>query len=239
MESETQSDDEVDAYWRRRVVALGAVVASVGLVVWACSGSDGNSARTSRTTTVRNAAAVAKPLASATAQASAQPGGAQTGEAQTGGAQPTVTVTATAQVTAHPTPQRRPGDACDARDVVVNFAPTKSNYGKGERPQFRLSVVNTGRRACTFGVGPRELQVQIASGPDRIWSSAQCFSGSGSSIQLLQRGIPYGGTLEWDRHRSAPANDCSAHREEARPGTYTALAKGGGLKTKRQVFRLH
>jgi hypothetical protein len=236
METETQSSDEVDAYWRRRVVALGAVLASVGLVVWACSGSDGDGARTGRTTTVRNAAAIAKPAASAMPQASAQPGvqpGTQTGT------QPTVTVTKTAQVTVHPTPERRAGDACDARDVVVNFAATKSSYGKGERPQFRLSVVNTGRRACTFGVGPRELQVQISSGPDRIWSSAQCFGGTGSSIQLLQRGIPYGGVLEWDRHRSAPASDCSASRLEAQPGTYTAFAKGGGIKTKRQVFRLH
>lgn len=232
MESETQSSDDVDAYWRRRVLALGGVLASVGLVVWACSGSGGPG--TSRTT-VRNAAAVAHPIASPTPQSAAQPGT----QPQTGSLpQPTVTVTATAQVTVSPSPSRRPGDACDARDVVVGFAPTKDTYGKGERPQFRLSVVNTGRQACTFGVGPRELQVQIASGSDRVWSSAQCYGGSGSSIQMLQRGIPYGGTLEWDRHRSAPANNCSAHREEALPGTYTVIAKGGGIKTKRAVFRL-
>jgi hypothetical protein len=144
----------------------------------------------------------------------------------------------TTQVTVQPSAPRRPGDACDADDVVVDFAPTKATFGKGEHPQFRLSVVNTGKQACTFGVGPKELQVQISSGSDKVWTSAQCFSGSGSSIQMLQRGIPYGGTLEWDRHRVAPANNCSAHREEALSGTYTVMAKGGGIKTKRQVFRL-
>lgn len=224
MDSETQRNDEVDAYWRRRVVALGGVLASVGLVVWACSGSDGS--RTGRTA-IHNAAAITRPTPTATPARGGQ-----------GVAQPRPTVTVTAQVTVHPSPPRRPGDVCDPHDIVVGFAPTKDAYDKGERPQFRLSVVNTGRQACTFGVGPRELQVQIVSGSDKVWSSAQCFGGTGSSIQLLRRGIPYGATVEWDRHRSAPAGDCSGHREEARPGTYVVIAKGGGIKTGRRVFKL-
>ena len=63
MESETQRNEDVDAYWRRRVVALGGVLATVGLVVWACSGGSdrGRIGSTTGHATVRNAAVVSSP----------------------------------------------------------------------------------------------------------------------------------------------------------------------------------
>jgi hypothetical protein len=222
MDHDTVRSDEVDAYWRRRVVALGGVLSAVGLMVWACSGSGSGGKKQP----VRNAAAVSSPSPSPAA-------------VPTGGSAmplPTVTVTATAKVTVTPAPPKKPGDRCDAGNVVVSLGPTKGTFGKGEHAQFRLTVVNTGAQACTFGVGPNELQIQIASGSDKVWSSAKCFAGTGSSIQMLQRGIPYGGIVDWDRHRTV--GDCTAKRPTARAGTYTIIAKGGGIKTKKAVFFL-
>lgn len=212
----------MDAYWRRRVLALGGVLGAVGLLVWTCSGSGGGQKHV-----VGNAAAVITPSRSpsATPVHSAAPH-----------ASPAPAVTVTARVTVTPVAPKRAGDACEAKDVVVSLGPAKSTYAKGEHPQFRLNVVNTGDRACTFGVGPKELQVQIVSGSDKIWTSAKCFAGTGSSIQMLQRGVPYAGMLGWDRHRTTP--DCSAKRPAARPGTYTVQARGGGAKTRKAVFYL-
>jgi len=221
MEQDTVRNDEVDAYWRRRVVALGGVLSAVGLMVWACSASGSGGQKT-----VKNAAAVTSP--------SPSPAVPTSGTAKA--PMPVVTVTATAKVTVTPAPPKKVGDSCAANNVVVSLAPAKATFGKGEQPRFRLTVVNTGGQACTFGVGPNELRIQIASGSDRVWTSAQCFAGTGSSIQMLQRGIPYGGVVTWDRHRTI--KDCSAKRPSAHAGTYTIVAKGGGIKTKKAVFYL-
>ncbi len=222
MEQDTVSSDEVDAYWRRRVIALGGALGVVGLLVWACSGSGSRAGGQKHV--VSNAAAVSTPSPSPVASAHSAP------------AAPMPTVTVTAKVTVTPTAPKRAGDACDAKDVVVTLGPTKATYAGKEHPQFRLSVVNTGARACTFGVGPKELAVQIVSGSDRVWTSARCFAGTGSSIQLLQRGVPYAGTIDWDRHRST--TDCGGKHPAARPGTYTVQAKGGGTRTRKAVFVL-
>jgi hypothetical protein len=226
MDSDTEGSGEIDAYWRRRAMALGGVLASVGLLAWACSGSDGK-----KTQQIRNAAAIGTPSGTV----GGLPGGAVSGSP--GVVLPTITVTATAKVTVVPTVPKKAGDACDPADVVVNLAETKDVFGDKEHPQFRLSVVNTGPRACTFGVGPKELVVLIRSGSDPVWSSAHCAAGSGSSIQMLRRGIPYVAIVDWDRMRSS-LSGCSGHRDRARPGTYMAIAREGKIKTNRQVFRL-
>lgn len=211
MDSDTQREQgEADAYWRRRVYVLAGGITLIGLVAWACSGS-GHKRTTAQ---VRNAAVSASP----TVTAPPLPG-------------PTTTVTVTATPTATPAPAAKGnGDACDARDLVASLASTKDTYRGNERPRFRLSVVNTGRRSCTFDVGAKGLRLRIESGSDRIWSSDQC-GGPGSDLRMLRRGIPYIETLEWNRRR------CDGD-SRVRPGTYVISAKGSGIRAKSQVFRL-
>src|SRR5690349_9517268 len=134
MDSDTQSDQgEADAYWRRRVYVLAGGITAIGLMAWACSDSDHKKS----TAQVRNAAATMSP---APAPATPVPSGAV----------PTATVTVTATPSALPPAERRSGDMCYDADIVIGLAPTKDVYAGKEHPRFRLSVVNTGRRACTF-----------------------------------------------------------------------------------------
>ncbi|MDN3353936.1 hypothetical protein [Actinomadura sp. DC4] len=200
---------DVEAYWRRRVYVLAGGITLIGLVAWACSGS-GHKRSTAQ---VRNAAATVSPQAAAA---------------------PAVTPTATVTVTASPAgvvpPKRRAGDQCDAGDVVVGVTPSGTVFKGKEHPRFGLSVVNTGRRPCTFDVGPKALVIRITSGPDRVWSSAQCVNG-GPSLQRLQRGVPYLATLDWDRKRCTGGS-------HAAPGTYVISVGAPGIKTQREVFRL-
>ncbi|MFC9971380.1 hypothetical protein ACFVH6_10845 [Spirillospora sp. NPDC127200] len=217
MAADTEREQDglaMDPYWRRRAVALGGLLGVVGLMAWACTAGGGDDKQP-----VRNAAAVGTASPSGSALPSAMP-----------------TVTVTAQVTATPEPVKKDGDACESRDVVVNAATTRDVYGKGEDPQMNITVVNTGTRACTMDVGPDALDVRITSGSDRVWSSARCARGGGSSIQLLRRGIPYVGTVTWDRLRSG--DDCRGRRAKALPGTYVATVKSDDFKIKKQVFTL-
>jgi hypothetical protein len=210
---ELESDQgDVEAYWRRRVYVLAGGITLIGLVAWACSGS-GHKKSTAQ---VRNAAATVSPAAAAPA-AGATPTPAAT-----------VTVTATPTVAVD---KKRSGDQCDPADVVVGVTPTGTVFKGKQHPRFGLSVVNTGRRACTFDVGPKALLIRISSGPDRVWSSAQCVSGAGANLQMLQRGVPYLATLDWDRRR------CNSETRAA-AGTYVIAVGAPGLKTHREVFRL-
>jgi hypothetical protein len=202
---------DVEAYWRRRVYVLAGGITLIGLLAWACSGS-GHKKSTSQ---VRNAAATVSPAA-------ALPAATPT---------PTATVTVTVTPTAVVPEKKRAGDKCDAADVVVGITPNGTVFTGKQHPRFGLSVVNTGRRACTFDVGPKALLIRISSGPDRVWSSAQCVPGAGSSLQMLQRGVPYLATLDWDRRRC----NSDAH---AAPGTYVIAVGAPGMKTHREVFRL-
>ncbi len=219
MESNTirnHGSDSTEAYWRRRAIALGGALTLVGLVAWACTGGD---EQTAERRPVENAAALSTPSAHTLPTVI-----------------PTATVTVTAKTTVRPIVPKKAGDACEPRDMVVGLTGTKNTYTGKDRPRFRLTVVNTGRRACTFGVGPKELEVRISSGGDRLWTSAQCVHRSGSSIQMLRRGMPYVATVIWDRKRSS--SDCAGRRPAARPGTYIATVRAGKIKIKRQVFRL-
>ena len=212
------ADDEADAgdtaaYWRRRVYVLAGGITLIGLVAWACSGSDHKRS----TAQVRNAAATVSPTP-ATAPPAATP-------------TPAATVTVTATPTADLAAPKRVGDKCAARDVVVGLTPAGTVFAGRRHPRFGLSVVNTGRRACTFDVGPKALLIRISSGTDHVWSSAKCVPGAGPNLQLLQRGVPYLATLDWDRRRCDSADHVA-------PGTYVIAVSAPGVKTRREVFRL-
>ncbi|MFG1998737.1 hypothetical protein ACGFNU_06275 [Spirillospora sp. NPDC048911] len=216
MGTDTGSDPEglgLDQYWRRRVIALGGMVGVVGFFVWACAGGGGE-----RKQPLKNAA-VASPSVS--------------------GASPSIpvatpTVTVTAQAT--PSPAKEDGDACERDNVVIDMTSTRETFAKDEMPQFRLTVVNTGEYACTFDVGSRSLNVRVTSGAARVWSASGCDQGTGSSIQMLRRGIPYVGTVTWDRKLTS--GQCRGDREPARPGTYVAAVKADKIKVRKQIFRL-
>lgn len=212
---DTELDRDTDAYWRRRVYVLAGGIAVIGLMAWACS----DSGHKKSTAQVRNAAAMSPAVPAPTSPLPS--GGA--------GPVPTVTVTVTPTVAAE-TPKRS-GDRCDDGAVVAGLTPTSTVYSGKAHPRFGLSVVNTGRRTCTYDVGPKSLQITIASGPDRVWSSARCVGGPGSNVQMLRRGVPYLATLDWNRRR------CDG-RSRVAAGTYVISVKGPGVKTRREIFRL-
>ncbi|MFA1549296.1 hypothetical protein [Actinomadura chokoriensis] len=190
----------MDQYWRRRALALAGVLGTVGLLAWTCAGTGED-----------------EPARGADAAESASPPPPPT-------AMPTVTVTATTT----PEPDRAgDGGPCAAEDLVVHMPDADGTYTGSERPEFQVTVVNTGAGSCKFDTG--SLDVRITSGTDRIWSSAECRSGEAPK-ETLRRGIPYVDTITWDRKRGCKGDT------RARPGTYVADLKG--RKAKKQIFYL-
>ncbi|MCD0452266.1 hypothetical protein LO762_24180 [Actinocorallia sp. API 0066] len=213
-------DDEGygDAYWRRRALALGAVLLVVGGITWSCVGED---------------APARKTVAAGSASPTPTPEPSATGTEAF--VIPTVTFTAT--VTATVAAPRQPGDACAKNSVVATVIPAKAVFRTGERPSFQVTVVNTGKLDCTFDVGAEHFVARITTGPYKIWSSAHCPSGGASSIQMLRRGIPYTTTFEWNRRRSS-SGSCSTPQSKAVPGTYTVRGFAPGVKTPKETFTL-
>ncbi|MDX6741796.1 hypothetical protein [Actinocorallia sp. A-T 12471] len=219
-----EDDGYAEAYWRRRALALGAVLLVVGGVAWSCMGEDAPVQKAAGTGT-----------ASAAPSASPSPGPSASESPTDAFVIPTVTFTAT--VTATVAAPRRPGDRCAKNTVVATITPDKPQFRPGERPTFRVTVVNTGELDCTFDVGAERFVARITTGPYKIWSSAHCPAGGGSSIQLLRRGVPYTTTLEWNRRRSS-ASACASRLDKVSPGDYTVRATAPGVKTPKQTFTL-
>lgn len=217
-----QDPEDSSAYWRRRVFALGGVIAVVAVLAWACSGSGGTNSR---------------QAAEQSASPSAGSGGPVAPLAQTGtpGLAPSASPSASDGPSASASPsamKRHAGDPCKPGDVVVTADLGGSSYSGAERPEFRYTVVNTGELTCSYDIGGLELR--ITSGSDRIWSSTDC--ASGPARKKLKRGVPYTRTVTWNRTRSSAK--CHETDEKARPGTYVVRLRGNHVKPQSQVFRL-
>lgn len=154
-----------------------------------------------------------------------------------GSASPSVSPTGPMEF-ASPSPSQTklgPNDPCDPKDVVVTSDLGGETYRGGRQPRFTVTLVNTGRRTCTYDVGPKALELRITSGSDRIWSSGDCAKGV-SDLRHLKRGVPYTRTVVWNRKRSNTA--CHHTDQKARPGTYVVRLRGDHVKTQSHVFYL-
>lgn len=221
-------------YWRRRVFALGGVLAAVALLAWACSGSGGDDDK--QKVAQQSARPSSSPMATVTVTVSPTPSASASSgtPSPSGSASPSTSDSASPSETPSPT-KLGPGDPCDPSDVVVTAHLGDETYHAGHRPTFSYTLVNTGQRTCTYDVGPDGLELRITSGSDRIWSSGDCAKGAADS-KRLKRGVPYTRTVTWNRTRSNP--DCDHTDKKARPGTYVVKLRGDDVKTRSHVFYL-
>jgi hypothetical protein len=201
-------------YWRRRALAAGLGIGLLVVLAWTVKGvaGQGNQASpASHITRTHHRATASGPSAGSTAS----PGASSAAQAQ---ASPSPTPAATSVTASVPTGLPA---ACKPHQVVLSLVPEQESYGPREHPQFDVYVVSIAKRDCSFNVGPRYLSVVIKSGGiTRIWSSANCVTGSGSDFVALSTGVPSVLHFSWNRKASSPG--CQASHTAVRPGTYTA-----------------
>ena len=125
---------------------------------------------------------------------------------------------------------------CSRHSIVLSASANQVDFAPGKQPTFSLSVVSTQPTDCSFNVGPGHLALVIKEGPARIWSSADCATGTGSLVTALRRGVPTVVAVVWHEKTSSPG--CNGPTRSVPDGSYTAYAVDGSLVSSPLPFRL-
>ena len=151
------------------------------------------------------------------------------------GASPTPKASTTRSPTPKPTTPAAP-TSCRDSALALTVAPDPGEHRAGAPVRFTVTVKNVSGTACRRDLGGGSLELVVRSGQDRIWSSDDCSTDRGSSVQLLRPGASLQTVVTWPGKRSA--RGCPTARPEARAGTYTARARLATLRSDAAVFRL-
>ena len=256
-DEEDPSDDyRSDAYWRRRAVTLALGLVLLAVLIWAFTGGGGGQPASPAATGSRQpslqpeAAYSAVPTAppatreplntpTATRTAGTRPSASARPAAQPGGkgAKGTKDGKGTKKGTGSGSGSGSgSGGRCAPGDIVLSLVSSKSSYGAGEDPRFEVYVVSTAPAACTFGLGPATLQVQVMSAGRIVWDSADCARGDGTRVGTLKRGVPSRESITWNRTSTLPG--CSTLATSVRSGTYQVRVRDGGATSAVLVIKL-
>ncbi len=137
---------------------------------------------------------------------------------------------------AAPTPKPTAAAKCDPAKVVVEAATDASEYGAEEQPTLALVVRNEGTAPCTVNVGTSQMEFQITSADDRIFSSVDCQAGSKDLQKDIAPGAEEKASFTWTRVRSLPG--CEEIDAVPGPGTYTLTTKLGSRTSGPAAFVL-
>lgn len=148
-----------------------------------------------------------------------RPGSSQGGETDAPGATnpPATTDTATTAIPTEPT--AADGDACAAKNIVVEAVTDKSSYEAGEQPQLSVTITNIGKNICVLNAGTKAQVFTITSGEEVYWLSTDCQVDAIDAEVSLTPGTPVSSSVPivWDRTRSS-VETCDGPREAVPAG---------------------
>ena len=118
--------------------------------------------------------------------------------------------------------------ACAPGGVTLRLSSPQYWYQPGKSPRFTVRAAATESQPCRFDIGPRFVSVVIDTAAGRrIWSSADCVSGSGSHPVVLASGTHASLHVSWDR-----TTGCGNAGSLVRPGEYVVSADAGADHSK-------
>jgi hypothetical protein len=245
-----QSENAAATYWRRRFLTLAIGLSALALVAWALSSALSVSSAGSPAGAGHGKAGPGS--ASGAGRSGVANGGSGGGRADRGGsagqpkrtggkqsAQPSSHHRGASPHPAPSTPAGYPGVRpafCSRSDIVLSVVADQTDFAAQQSPSFGVEVVSTQQPDCSFNVGPSYLALVIKEGPVRLWSSADCVTGSGGLVSALKRGVPTVLPLTWDLKTSAPG--CGGPVTRVPAGAYTAYAVQGSLVSAPLAFRV-
>jgi hypothetical protein len=117
----------------------------------------------------------------------------------------------------------------------VTAAPSAPAFAVGDQPRLLLTVTNIGTQVCQRDVSG-SLQTFTVFGADgsRIFSTADCFPGTGTEVRELTPGQQLQYTIKWSGTTSAPG--CTGERVAIPAGDYTVIGQLGGLSSSPAPF---
>jgi hypothetical protein len=133
-----------------------------------------------------------------------------------------------------------PGSEGPCPDQVIGVAAQVGapQYKVGERPVFRLVIVNNGPVPCKrdLDAALQELGLFTGDGAKKLWSSNDCFPGKSKDLRTLTPGEPVTFALNWSGRTSAPG--CRGSRAPVGAGEYRLLSRLGGIVSPPTQFHL-
>lgn len=135
-------------------------------------------------------------------------------------------------------PTQEETDAMTEEPTLGNCLPSQielvartdqTTYDSGMNPQLWMGIRNISTVDCILDVGTDLQRYEISSGPDLIWSSSHCQTGSVPlEITLMAGSEQETVSIPWDRTRSS-VDACAA--TDSRP-----VMPGGGASYHLRVF---
>jgi hypothetical protein len=237
-----ERDEDVNAYWRRRVIILAAGLVIFGLLAWALSGSGGAkpsaAARQVAVVRVRSAnelpdAAYGSMPTTPTASPSPSPSPSVSGSAKVK-SKTKAKAKAKAKAKHKRSAAVHPGSACPAGGVVMTLFSQRPSYVPGEQPVFTVYAVSTTATDCVFRFGPGAVRVLVSKHGRTVWDSADCGPAPVQQVRLV-RGVPLQMSVTWNRK---PQYRCRGWLPGRSDGQFTAIATTGTQTTPPAAFAL-
>lgn len=128
---------------------------------------------------------------------------------------------------------------CLPEAVSLELGMAGAEVAAGTKVEVPITITNTGQVPCLLDVGNDALQLEVTSGNDTVWTTAQCPAGTAEQPILLPVGGMEETTISWSGRRSAA--DCPDDTREARAGTYqieVSIAVDGDEVTQRRTLTL-
>ncbi len=124
--------------------------------------------------------------------------------------------------------------ACSGKTISATFA-QNAQYA-GQAVDFSFDFTNTAKKVpCYFDPVQANIQIKITSGEEQVWDSLQCKVLPESKQLLLDAGLNYEFTLQWD---GIAVNSACVSTVPAAAGTYQAKLYAFGAELGTTAFNL-
>ncbi|MFB8279892.1 hypothetical protein [Nocardia colli] len=216
-----------EIYWRRRALAIGALVVALALVIWLVltvsrgGDSPGDS----------------KPVAAGSSSATpSKPADASTTKAA-GPAESSAAATPSVASTASNEPAAGPGQCAD-QSLAIKISVDQPTYKVGEQPNFRFVITNISSSVCQRDMNLAQIQASVLSldGQRRFWTSSDCSPVDESNQRNLKPGEQALFTVRWSGTTSQQG--CVGERVPVPAGAYQVIAQFGSLHSSPEPFNL-
>ncbi|MFI6215818.1 hypothetical protein ACIBCD_27820 [Nocardia brasiliensis] len=213
-----------EIYWRRRALAIGALVVALALVIWLVltvsrgGDSPGDSkpvAAGSSTSVPSKTADPSTPKPSGSAESSAPPA-----------------------TSAAPASNEPAAGQCPDQSLAIKISVDQPTYRVGEQPNFRMVITNISSTQCQRDMNSAQIQASVLSldGQRRFWTSSDCSPVDESNARNLKPGEQALFTVRWSGTTSQQG--CVGERVPVPAGAYQVVAQFGSLHSSPEPFNL-
>ena len=131
------------------------------------------------------------------------------------------------------------GTGCDQNLVTVTAETDKPVYASGENPLLTLKVTNGNKVPCEINLGSSQMEYDITSGSDRIFSSTDCQSDATDLVKTIAPGQSETANFSWQRNRTVQGCAAIAAKPGAGGAYYVFTARLADKNSPKAVFQLN